>query len=200
METKRFLAAAGVALLCIACQRDAEVADTGVTTGTATTVADTNVVTPPEVRSLGWGAWHDWDVDANKLVNRDEFNNRFGTVYTGWAGTDNTLAADEAADTWRDLFDRNNDNFVDTQEWDRGNAEWNLRDYTWGGLAEWDTDRDNRIAENEWDARFGRVRANATWSRDELADTWWDWWDGNDDNMIDENEWNARSGYWRDNA
>ena len=70
----------------------------------------------------------------------------------------------------------------------------------WGGLTAWDVDRDNRITESEWDTGFRNVRPNATWSRDELADTWWDWWDGNDDNMVDETEWRTRSAYWQDDV
>lgn len=195
----RLFIAFAVAISVMGCSRESEVADTTVNDNTVP-LSDTAIVTPAEVRSLGWGAWHDWDVDANKLVRRDEFDRRFVTVYTGWAGADSTLAADEAADTWRDWFDANNDNIVDSAEWDRGIANWNLPGYTWGGLTAWDADRDNRITESEWDAGFRNVRANATWSRDELADTWWDWWDGNDDNMVDENEWRTRSAYWQDNA
>lgn len=193
-------------LACIAvftaCEREAEVEETAIVTDTATTtMTDTAITTPAEVRAHGWGGINDWDVDANKQVSREEFDRRFGTVYTGWAGTDNTLAADEAADTWRDWFDGNDDNIIDTEEWNRGIANWNLRDYNWGTVDRWDADRDNRITEAEWDAAFPNVRANATWSRDELADTWWDWWDGNDDNIIDASEWETRYGYWgRDNV
>lgn len=195
----RFFAALAVTVSLLGCNREPEVAET-TPADTAAPVQDTAIVTPAEVRSLGWGAWHDWDVDANKLVRRDEFDRRFGAVYTGWAGTDSTLAADEAADTWRDWFDGNNDNIIDSAEWDRSIANWNLPGYTWGGLTAWDADRDNRITESEWDTGFRNVRPNATWSRDELADTWWDWWDGNDDNMVDETEWRTRSAYWQDNV
>lgn len=198
----RLLIAFLVAISCLACGREAEVAETTTppVETTATTVPDTTVATSTAVRPLGWGTWNDWDADANKAVRRDEFDRRFDTVYTGWAGTDNAVGADEAADTWRDWFDGNNDNIIDTQEWDRGTKNWNLREYTWGGLTAWDTDRDNRITETEWDTGFRNVRPNATWSRDEQADTWWDWWDGNDDNIIDAEEWQARSAYWQDNA
>lgn len=189
---------AALAVFAVACEREADVTDTAIvdTAITNTAAVDTNIVTPAEVRSLGWGAWHDWDVDADKLVKREEFNQRFGTVYTGWAGTDNTLTADEAADTWRDWFDTNNDDIIDTDEWNVGVANWNLPDYNWGTYETWDVDRDARVTADEWRTGFRNVRPNATWTRDEMADTWWDWWDTNDDDIIDENEWRTRSAYW----
>ena len=76
-------------------------------------------------------------------------------------------------------------------------------DRRWGALRDWDADRDNRLARNEFDARWGGLYdrwdrdRNAAVSRDELADTWYDLWDNNNDNLVDEQEWNRATQSWK---
>ena len=75
-------------------------------------------------------------------------------------------------------------------------------DRRWGALSDWDADRDNRLARNEFDARWGGLYdrwdrdRNAAVSRDELADTWYDLWDNNNDNFVDEQEWTRATKAW----
>lgn len=75
-------------------------------------------------------------------------------------------------------------------------------DRNWGGWADWDADRDNRLARNEFDTRFGGVYdrwdtdRNAALSRDEMRDTWYDLWDNNNDNIVDEAEWTRATKSW----
>ena len=75
-------------------------------------------------------------------------------------------------------------------------------DRRWGAWSDWDADRDNRLARNEFDARWGGLYdrwdrdRNAAVSRDELADTWYDLWDNNNDNLVDEQEWNRATKAW----
>ena len=185
--------------LTAACQNESELTMTD-TTITPSTTAVSETSTPSAAGDIGWGAWNEWDTTADSRLTRDEYNVGFNRVYTGWAGADNELAADEARDTWRDWFDYNNDDIIDSDEWRTASGNWRLDGLDWGQYASWDADRNSQIDVNEWNTGFGRAAANARWSRDELADTWWDFWDGNDDDIIDSNEWNSRSAYWRNDA
>ncbi|HEU4520807.1 MAG TPA: hypothetical protein VFT12_02320 [Thermoanaerobaculia bacterium] len=186
----------------VACQSESDIAttDTTATLITPSTTAVSETSTPSTAGDIGWGAWNEWDTTADNRLTRDEYDAGFNRVYTGWAGTDTNFTADEARDTWRDWFDFNNDDIIDSDEWRTASGRWRLDGLDWGEYNAWDTNRDNRLDTDEWNTGFGRAAANARWSRDELADTWWDFWDGNDDDIIDANEWNTRSAYWRNDA
>ena len=154
---------------------------------TATTTVDVDTV---------WGDYGTWDVDRNNQLVADEFGTRFNDVYAGWGGADRTLTRDEMADTWYDWWDFNDDNIIDENEWRTGTTNWNVENVTWGDYGTWDADS-NGITDVEFRAGFGRAwPANATWSVDEMRDTWWDFFDGNDDNIVDGDEWRTRAGYW----
>jgi hypothetical protein len=118
-------------------------------------------------------------------------------VYDRWDADRNAaLSRDEAADTWYDLWDNNNDDIIDEQEWTRATTAWDFDNVDFSAWNDWDSDHDGRLLENEFDQRFGAIydtwdadRNNAL-TRDEAADTWWDLFDGNNDDIIDTNEWN----------
>ena len=185
--------------LFTACQRETNVdvatTDTTATYGGTTAVAET--ATPSTAGQVGWGAWNEWDTDTDNRLTRAEYDSGFNRVYTGWAGTDNEFTADEARDTWRDWFDGNNDDIIDSNEWNTASTNWRLPGFEWGTYETWDVDRNNQIDRNEWGTGFNRAAANVRWTRDELANTWWDWWDGDNDDYIVADDWNTRSAYWR---
>lgn len=179
-----------------ACERETDIASTDTILGSGTTAIH-ETATPSAAGDVGWGAWNTWDTTKDSRVTRDEYDTGFNRVYAEWAGTDNQLSADEARDTWRDFFDSNDDDIIDTDEWQLGSRNWRIPDVEWGEPESWDTNGDDRIDAGEWQAGFDRVAAKAKWTRDELAETWWDFWDGNNDDIIDVTEWNRRTSYLR---
>lgn len=200
-----------IAVLCamalFACTREPEVADVDTTTVSApsatvdTSATSTSATIDPATATVvtvdrSWGAWGDWDTDRNDQLARNEFDGRFDTVYDRWdADRNRSLSRDELADTWYDLWDNNNDNLVDEQEWTRATKAWDFEGIAYNGWRDWDIDNDGRLLENEFDQRFGGIydrwdmdRNNAL-TRDEFRDTWWDLFDNNNDDFIDDNEW-----------
>lgn len=205
-----------VAILCamalFACSRETQVADVDTTTVSATSATvdtsatSTSATIDPATATVvtvdrSWGAWGDWDTDKNDQLARNEFDGRFDTVYDRWdADRSRALSRDELADTWYDLWDNNNDNFIDEQEWTRGSRNWNFDGVDFRSWRQWDVDNDGRADANEFRQGFRSIYdvfdtdRNDNITREELRQRWWDLFDGNDDNMIDASEWRARTG------
>ena len=183
----------------MACEREAEVdavsatsatIDPGVTSTSATVDPSAEVEIDRE-----WGLLADWDTDRDDRIGEQEFGTRFGNVYDRWDLDHNaSLSRDEMADTWYDLWDGNDDNIVDEQEWTRPSEGWDFDGVDWNTWRDWDVDNDGRLAENEFDTRFTPIYerwdtdSNGV-TRDELRDTWWDMFDNNNDNFVDSTEW-----------
>ena len=191
----------------VACSRESEVADVDTTTVSATSATVdpsatmTTATVNPTTATVAdvdrrWGALGDWDTDRDNRLARTEFDTRFGSVFDRWDADRNAaVSRDELADTWYDLWDNNNDNIVDEQEWTRATTNWKFDGVTYDNWRDWDLDNDGRLLENEFDQRFGGIYdrwdtdRNNGLTRDELRDTWWDLFDGNNDDFVDGNEW-----------
>lgn len=203
----KYLAVALSLFALIGCSRESDVADVdtstvSVTSGTIDTSATgTTATLDPATATVvdvdhSWGAWNDWDTDRDNRLARNEFDARWGGVYDRWDRDRNAaVSRDELADTWYDLWDNNNDNFIDENEWNRATGAWKFDGVDYNTWRDWDVNNDNHLMRDEFDQRFGGIydhwdadRNNAL-SRDELHDTWWDLFDGNNDDFIDSMEW-----------
>lgn len=182
----------------IGCQREPDVVTETVTatvTDTGSTVT-TMTTTDVAVADRSWGTYADWDADRDARLTRAEFDQRYGNVYTRWdADRDGTVAMDEMADTWYDLWDDNNDDFIDENEWTDATGDWNFTGFDYGTWADWDADNDGRLARNEFGGRVTPlwdpwdVNKNDRLEADEIDDSWWDLFDGNNDDIIEAPEW-----------
>lgn len=67
---------------------------------------------------VAYNGWRDWDLDNDGRLLENEFDQRFGGIYDTWdRDRNNSLTRDELRDTWWDLFDGNDDDFIDANEW-----------------------------------------------------------------------------------
>lgn len=187
------------------CTRETTTTEVPAAADPATTMAasDTN---PPQVepvatgRFRNWGPYLDYDVNRDKKIDRTEFDTRVGEMFGGWdADRNQTLSREELSATWRDLWDGNDDDFIDENEWSRATRAWTFKDRDYGTYDTWDTNRDGRVNNEEFDSRMITVHdifdpdKNQSVKGDEFADTWWDLFDGNNDDFIDEEEWRTRT-------
>jgi hypothetical protein len=74
-----------------------------------------------------YGEWGEWDangdsfLDANEVAEGFERANLYDTVDRD---SDALIDDEEIADWWFDIWDDNDDDFIDTTEWDRVGSEW----------------------------------------------------------------------------
>ena len=140
------------------------------------------------------------DTDLDEQITEDEFNTNYAELAARWdVDGDGTLASDEMSDNFFDLFDGNDDDLIDEEEfqtarkWEAG-AEWN-------NVLDFDKDGDSHLGRTEYGEWFDEQAWDATWDvdgdgvlgPDEQADTFWDLFDLNDDNLIDGTEMEAFS-------
>jgi hypothetical protein len=199
-KTKHVLAAACAALLLGACDAGTGVDETAeLETDTETMVVETEPMTDPATTMGDETAFAavtltDLDTDADRQVTRDEYDTWFDQeVWNEW-GTDQQVGSEEFGDTWWTLWDENDDDVIDQQEYQQGTETFAWDGVTYPDFATAAGD-DQRWTRDEFDPWFQDNVWN-TWdtdadtylTRDEAADTWWDLWDGNDDDLIDDQE------------
>lgn len=138
-----------------------------------------------------------WDADGNQELSREEWASGFEARYAAWdPDGDGAIGPDEAADTWRDWFDGNDDDIIDSDEWNTGVETFAFDNVDYGEMSAWDTDGNGEISADEWRAGYESTvwtawdaDASGDLSRDEIDDPWWAFFDGNDDDIIDSDEW-----------
>lgn len=73
------------------------------------------------------GTWTDWDVDGNNELDMNELaqaHERLGLWNEIDADADGQIGDRDLSDWFFDLFDANDDDALDPQEWDMGNGGW----------------------------------------------------------------------------
>lgn len=192
-------------LVLFGCTRESEVVETDTmatvdTAATGTSATTATVTTTIADADRYWGPWSEWDTDNDNRLARNEFDARFDGVYDRWdIDRSGSLSRDELADTWRDLWDNNNDDIIDEEEWKVSTDNWKIEGVDFKNWREWDIDNDGRADANEFRQGFASVYnffdtdRNNDITRDELRQKWFDVFDGNDDDIIDANEWRERT-------
>lgn len=155
--------------------------------------------------TVACGGMNDVDIDRTNRMDAAAFDDRFGPggVFDTWdADSDGFLRENEFAVRLFDAWDLDNDNMLETREWDRSTEAWGVSGF--GGLADWDTDRDTFVSDEEWRAGFSdnglfdRFDAdrNDFLTGDEFTDLAFDVFDANNDAIVDDTEWDTHYDAW----
>ena len=74
-----------------------------------------------------YGAWSEWDANGDSALDANEVTEgleREGLYDTVDRDSDALVDDEELADWWFDIWDGNDDQIIDTTEWDQVGAEW----------------------------------------------------------------------------
>lgn len=153
-------------------------------------------VTEPEAEY----AFVEWDADANRMLDRDEWTVWVTETprWTAWDVDDEEgLGTEEFGVTTVTVWDADDDDLVSEEEWRAGTDRWFGDDVDYGVWTDWDGDGDsfldaNEVAEGfEVNGLYDVVDrdADAVIDDEELADWFFDVFDANDDSEIDTTEW-----------
>lgn len=145
-------------------------------------------------------AFVEWDADANRMLDRDEWTVWVTETprWTAWDVDDEEgLGTEEFSVTTVTVWDADDDDLVSEEEWRAGTDRWFGDDVDYGVWTDWDGDGDsfldaNEVAEGfEVNGLYDVVDrdADAVIDDEELADWFFDVFDANDDSQIDTTEW-----------
>lgn len=160
-------------------------------------VSQTDTTAANQIDESDWWLYSDWDRDADQRLTETEFRRGWERGFSEWdIDDDGSVGSEEAADMFRNFFDRDGDNVVDRQEFDAGAGRWSFEGIEWGRWDRWDADTDAELTETEW--RQGWNDHIATeWDAtgegvadDEMRARFWSFFDGDEDGAITLSEWN----------
>lgn len=144
-----------------------------------------------------------WNTDADARLGPDEFDGWLEEqdFYGEWStdGEEGVTAEEFGAGLFA-VLDANDDDSVASTEWEDAGAAW-AGD---AALADWDTNGDGALGEDEIVAG---IQDSATWSEwdqdgsgtleeTEFNQAIFGAWDANDDDYVDETEWSANFDFW----
>lgn len=162
-------------------------------TGTAGFAQERENVANPGVEEF-----NEYDANTDQQWDRDEFNTRMeeNQAYQNWQNEEETVTEDAFYEGTFSRWDVNNDNYLDTAEFNTGNRAWET-DYG-NNFNTWDQNRDNRLDVNEYTTGMNETgvyndwdtNADRTLDEDEFYEGTFNRWDTNRDNRIDTNEYN----------
>lgn len=119
----------------------------------------------------------DFDTDKDGRWSQDEFVERSADAYDEVdVNRDGKMDADEFAESTFNVSDKDQDDFVNKEEW-RSTADLYGSYMSTNGYLDYDTDRDDKLNRREWNESIGESG-------------WFDTYDTNKDKFLDEKEYN----------
>lgn len=107
----------------------------------------------------------EWDKDGNLRWDRNEFIAAANSVglYSAWNNNeDDALTVSELSEGVFNIYDENNDNLMDKEEFAAWNEAWGRRDYA-DRWDTWDTNNDNSLTAEEFTTGFDEAGAFDRW-------------------------------------
>lgn len=149
--------------------------------------------------------FNQYDANTDRQWDQDEFNTRMeeNQTYQNWQNEEGTLTEDDFNRGTFNRWDVNNDNYLDTDEYTRGNSAWET-DYG-NNFDTWDRNRDSRLDVDEYNTGMTEAGIYSDWDtnrdgaldQDEFNQGTFNRMDINRDGRVDDTEYNQSDiGTW----
>lgn len=156
---------------------------------------------PPKVSvTIGdqaYGTFSEWDTDADQELSRDEFMTQIRTrnVLSNLSTDQNNTLDKEEFHKWvMSALDRDGDDAISEQEFTSATNAW--QDVDWGLFEDWNTDDDQTLSAQEFEAGLQNVKFFSEWDADnngelgpdEFGNGLFGTWDENGDGALSADE------------
>lgn len=146
-----------------------------------------------------YGTWDGWDANDDNYVDDSEWGTGYEQegLFTDWdVNADNQIGEQEYYETSYGLWDENDDEGLTEDEWGENANTW-FGDADYGTWDDWDTNGDDRLDYNEYQAGYENYGLYDNWDttgdgnldENEVRTGVYSTYDYDDDNMWNEEEW-----------